>query len=257
MSNIQKITIEKRVFKVGNNENFILEYPSNYEEVVNRKLNNLQKEYDDAVSNTINNNEDINKEKEIIAEEKTENKETEKENNKKVEKKEENDINKESQNYNYYQPIGGVDSFMNDNDDDDIKDNLNNNNEKKPDVHLEPQEGFIEIKNKKIEKENKTDNKNDEKEEKEENNEDEFYEVEEKENENEEHKNENSKINKEEIKDDKKDNKRSSSPVHDPESVKLSMKSLNFKTPIWAENMSDKDFINMARNMISSKKKIP
>ena len=245
MSNIQKITIEKRVFKVGNNENFILEYPSNYEEVVNRKLNNLQKEYDDAVSNTINNNEDINKEK-------TENKESEEESNKKVEKKEENDINKESQNYNYYQPIGGVDSFMNN--DDDIKDNLNNNNEKKPDVHLEPQEGFIEIKNKKIdkEKENKTDNKSDEKEE---NNEDEFYEVEEKENE--EHKNENSKINKEEIKDDKKDNKRSSSPVHDPESVKLSMKSLNFKTPIWAENMSDKDFINMARNMISSKKNIP
>jgi len=251
MSNIQKITIEKRVFKVGNNENFILEYPSNYEEVASRKLNNLQKEYDDAVSNTINNNnEDINKEK-------TENKESEEENNKKVEKKEENDINKESQNYNYYQPIGGVDSFMNN--DDDIKDNLNNNNEKKPDVHLEPQEGFIEIKNKKIdkekEKENKTDNKSDEKEEKEENNEDEFYEVEEKENE--EHKNENSKINKEEIKDDKKDNKRSSSPVHDPESVKLSMKSLNFKTPIWAENMSDKDFINMARNMISSKKNIP
>jgi len=246
MSNIQKITIEKRVFKVGNNENFILEYPSNYEEVVNKKLNNLQKEYDDAVSNTINNNnEDINKEK-------TENKESEEESNKKVEKKEENDINKESQNYNYYQPIGGVDSFMNN--DDDIKDNLNHNNEKKPDVHLEPQEGFIEIKNKKIdkEKENKTDNKSDEKEE---NNEDEFYEVEEKENE--EHKNENSKSNKEETKDDKKDNKRSSSPVHDPESVKLSMKSLNFKTPIWAENMSDKDFINMARNMISSKKNIP
>ena len=253
MSNIPKITIEKRIFKVGNNENFILEYPSNYEEVVSRKLNNLQKEYDEAVSNNKNYNNDINKKKEINDGEKTEKKENEEENNKKVEKKEENESDKANLNNNYYQPIGGVDSFMND--DDDIKDNLNNNNEKKPDVHLEPQEGFIEIKNKKIEqeKENKTDNnRNDETEEKEE---EEFYEVEEKENG--EYNKEKIKLNKEEIKDDKKVNKRSTSPVNDPESIKLSMKSLNFKTPKWAESLSDKDFINMAKNIISSKKKIP
>ena len=251
MSNIPKITIEKRIFKVGNNEHFILEYPSNYEEVVSRKLNNLQKEYDEAISNKKNNNNDVNKLKEIIDEEKNE-----EENNKKMEKKEENDINKEKQNCNYYQPIGDVDSFMND--DNDIKENLNNNSEKKADAHLEPQEGFIEIKSKKIEKEkeNKIDNnKNEEKGEKEDNNEEEFYEVEEKENG--EHNNGNIKLNKEEIKNDKKGNKRSSSPVNDPESVKLSMKSLNFKTPIWAENMSDQDFLNMAKNIISSKKKIP
>jgi len=267
MSNIPKITIEKRILKVGNNENFILEYPSNYEEVVSRKLNNLQKEYDETVSNnkTNNNTNDIKKQKEINDGEKNEKKENEEENNKKAEKKEENDFNTKNINNNYYQPIGGVETFMNDDNDDDIKDNLNNNIEKKPDIHLEPQEGFIEIKNKKIEieKENKIDNnKNDEKEkneekyeEKEEKEEDEFYEVEEKENG--EHNNENIKSNKEEIRDEKKVNKRSSSPVNDPESIKLSMKSLNFKTPIWAENLSDKDFINMAKNIISSKKKNP
>ena len=32
------------------------------------------------------------------------------------------------------------------------------------------------------------------------------------------------------------------------------MKKLNFKTPKWAENMTDEDFIKMAKNIISKKK---
>ncbi len=46
MSNEKKITIEKREFKVKDGKNFILEYPSNFEEIANKKLEKLQHEYD-------------------------------------------------------------------------------------------------------------------------------------------------------------------------------------------------------------------
>ena len=60
--NVQKITIEKRVFKLENNEDFILEYPSNYKELVDKKLNKLQEEYDEVnnVNKENGNNENIN-----------------------------------------------------------------------------------------------------------------------------------------------------------------------------------------------------
>ena len=49
MSNIPQITIEKRTLKVSDtNEDFVLEYPSNYEELVNKKLQYLEQEYEEA-----------------------------------------------------------------------------------------------------------------------------------------------------------------------------------------------------------------
>ena len=42
MDNIPKITIEKRTFKINGNEDFILEYPSNYNDIVSKKLQNLE-----------------------------------------------------------------------------------------------------------------------------------------------------------------------------------------------------------------------
>ena len=54
MSNEKKITIEKREFKVKDGKNFILEYPSNFEEITNKKLSKLQQDYDSAISNNIN-----------------------------------------------------------------------------------------------------------------------------------------------------------------------------------------------------------
>ena len=51
MSDKAKINIEKRIFNLGQNEKFILEYPSNYNEITEQKLSNLQKEYDYANSN--------------------------------------------------------------------------------------------------------------------------------------------------------------------------------------------------------------
>ena len=48
MTNIPRITIEKRIFKINNNEDFILEYPSNYEEIVNKKLKNIENEYEES-----------------------------------------------------------------------------------------------------------------------------------------------------------------------------------------------------------------
>ena len=195
MSNEKKITIEKREFKIKNGEKFILEYPSNFEEIANKKLLQLQQDYDKSISNNINPNKDQS-----------------------------NNINKDN---NYYQQIGEIE-------------NINTENNKE--IKLEPQEGFIEIKPKKIDNINNN-TKNEIKDDKsdEEINSDEFYEVEEK----------NIKVNQNINTNNKKDEiKRNISPVKDPDNVKLSMKKLNFKTPKWAENMTDEDFINMAKNKI-------
>ena len=195
MSNEKKITIEKREFKIKNGEKFILEYPSNFEEIANKKLLQLQQDYDKSISNNINPNNNQSK-----------------------------NINKD---INYYQQIGEIE-------------NINTENNKE--IKLEPQEGFIEIKPKKIDNINNN-KKNEIKDDKsdEEINSDEFYEVEEK----------NIKVNQNINTNNKKDEiKRNISPVKDPDNVKLSMKKLNFKTPKWAENMTDEDFINMAKNKI-------
>ena len=62
-NNINKITIEKRVFKLENNKEFVLEYPSNYNEIVDRRLKKLNDEYDEVVSkNDKVKNDDDNKE---------------------------------------------------------------------------------------------------------------------------------------------------------------------------------------------------
>ena len=195
MSNEKKITIEKREFKIKNGEKFILEYPSNFEEIANKKLLQLQQDYDKSISNNINPNNNQSK-----------------------------NINKD---INYYQQIGEIE-------------NINTENNKE--IKLEPQEGFIEIKPKKIDNINNN-TKNEIKDDKsdEEINSDEFYEVEEK----------NIKVNQNINTKNKKDEiKRNISPVKDPDNVKLSMKKLNFKTPKWAEKMTDEDFINMAKNKI-------
>ena len=100
---------------------------------------------------------------------------------------------------------------------------------------MEPKEGFIEIQ--KVKKDITNENEN-----KEEEINEEFYEVEE-----EEIKENNKKVK-------QKENKKQLSPIKNAENVKNAMKLLNFKTPKWAENMTNKDFINMAKKIISSKK---
>ena len=209
MSNDNDITIEKREFKLKNGEKFILEYPSNFEEIANQKLSEIQQDYDKSISNNVNKI-NINS----------------------------NDDNK------YYQSIGASNN-----------DNIEDNKE----IKLEPQEGFIEIKPKK--EEIKNDNRN--KENDDESNSDEYYEVDEKEKidnknnkfnykEKEKIDNKNNKFNcnEKENMNQKEEKKINSSPVKDPENVKLSMKKLNFKAPKWAENMTDDDFIKMAKNKI-------
>ena len=205
MSNKKDITIEKREFKIKNGEKFILEYPSNFEEIANKKLSQLQQDYDKSISNNINPNniQSIN-------------------------------INSDN---NYYQQIGETENI---------------NIEKNKEMKLEPQEGFIEIKPKN--NSNINDNKNDNKDKNDKNendddevNSDEFYEVDEKDIQIKNNKNINIIFNSnnknEEI-------KRNVSPVKDPENIKLSMKKLNFKAPKWAENMTDDDFIKIAKNKI-------
>ena len=203
MSNKKDITIEKREFKIKNGEKFILEYPSNFEEIANKKLSQLQQDYDKSISNNINNIQSIN-------------------------------INSDN---NYYQQIGETENI---------------NIEKNKEMKLEPQEGFIEIKPKN--NSNINDNKNDNKDKNDKNendddevNSDEFYEVDEK---NIQFKN-NKNINTISNNNNKNEEiKRNVSPVKDPENIKLSMKKLNFKAPKWAENMTDDDFIKIAKNKI-------
>ena len=65
MDNIPKVTIEKRTIKINGNEDFILEYPSNYNDIVGKKLENLEKEYDESQiqqESSVNNNEKIEEE---------------------------------------------------------------------------------------------------------------------------------------------------------------------------------------------------
>ena len=195
MSDNKKITIEKREFKLKDGENFILEYPSNFEEIANKKLSKIQQEYDESISS------------------------------KNVNQKNNNDDNKK-----YYQQIGDI-----------KKENI----EEKKEAKLEPQEGFIEINN------NKSKNKNELKSESDEEiNSDEFYEVEEKENKDNKNINENLINNNKEKESKNEEKQRNISPVKDAEDIKLTMKKLNFKVPKWAENLTDDDFIKIAKNKI-------
>ena len=193
MSDNKKITIEKREFKLKDGENFILEYPSNFEEIANKKLSKIQQEYDESISS------------------------------KNANQKNNNDDNKK-----YYQQIGDI-----------KKENI----EEKKEVKLEPQEGFIEINNNKFKNKNELKSESDE-----EINSDEFYEVEEKENKDNKNINENLINNNKEKESKNEEKQRNISPVKDAEDIKLTMKKLNFKVPKWAENLTDDDFIKMAKN---------
>ena len=200
MAENKTITLEKREFKVSNGETFILEYPSNFEEITNKKLSKLQKEYDISKSNERNINDIDNL-------------------------KNSDEINTDN---NYYQKIG------------ESKEELFIENKK---IKLEPQKGFIDINKNKNKINDKSENIDDNSEEI---NSDEFYEVEEKENK----KKENYKDNNIEEDKDVEEKKRNVSPVKDADNIKLAMKKLNFKTPKWAENMKDEDFINMVKSKI-------
>ena len=200
MAENKTITLEKREFKVSNGETFILEYPSNFEEITNKKLSKLQKEYDISKSNERNINDIDNL-------------------------KNSDEINTDN---NYYQKIG------------ESKEELFIENKK---IKLEPQKGFIDINKNKNKINDKSENIDDNSEEI---NSDEFYDVEVKENK----KKENYKDNNIEEDKDVEEKKRNVSPVKDADNIKLAMKKLNFKTPKWAENMKDEDFINMVKSKI-------
>ena len=195
MSDNKKITIEKREFKLKDGENFILEYPSNFEEIANKKISKIQQEYDESISS-----------------------------------KNANQNNNNDDNKKYYQQIGDI-----------KKENI----EEKKEVKLEPQEGFIEINNNKFKNKNELKSESDE-----EINSDEFYEVEEKENKDNKNINENLINNNKEKESKNEEKQRNISPVKDAEDIKLTMKKLNFKVPKWAENLTDDDFIKIAKNKI-------
>jgi hypothetical protein len=216
--NVQKITIEKRVFKLENNEDFILEYPSNYKELVDKKLNKLQEEYDEVnnVNKENENNENINNN--INKENLSDNSKNSNEKNDNI-----NHYNIDNENKEYYHRLGEVPDCLNDDDD-----------------------GFIEVKEEnnednKIENNNinlkEYENLNQDNEKKEINiNDFEFTED----------------IKIEEKKIEQK--KRKNSPIKNPEKIKEAMKSLNIKPPEWAKNLTDEDFMFRVKTYLKNKK---
>ena len=78
-NNIPKVTIEKRIIKINGTEDFVLEYPSNYDDIVNKKLQNLDKEYDESQieseQNDNNNFNNINTNKDELEKKEEENNE--------------------------------------------------------------------------------------------------------------------------------------------------------------------------------------
>ena len=212
----EKPTIKTRVFKLEGGKEFVLEYPSNYNEIVDRKLKNLEKEYDDVV-NTDEKVVDQNKNSEINSEEKTKedkknlinnithaNSEEGKES--KIEKINQNEIKEEDHQDDYYQPLQNEgnqeDDFIEvpENTDDIIS---NNDRIEEDMTNFE----FIED----IPLSKNTNNK--------------------------------------EIP------QRKHSPIKNPEKIKASMRTLNIKPPKWAESLSDKDFFNCALNHLNKKNK--
>ena len=225
MSN-NKITIEKRVFKLENNKEFVLEYPSNYNEIVDRKLKKLNDEYDEVVSkNDKVKNDDDNKENINL------------DNNNKNENNNDNNINDKE----YYQPLGETPDNMNNDDEfievkeeinDEIKEQkieINNNNNNENEVNINDFE-FID------------DNNNNDKVE---------YEPKE-------IIDDLKKFNNENKKDDNKNYnnvKKNRSPLKNPEKIKESMRKLNIKTPEWAKNLTDEDFMNRVKFYLNKKNK--
>lgn len=217
--NVQKITIEKRVFKLENNEDFILEYPSNYKELVDKKLNKLQEEYDEVnnVNKENENNENINNN--INKENLSDNSKNSNEKNDNI-----NHYNIDNENKEYYHPLGEVPDCLNDDDD-----------------------GFIEVKEENNEN-NKIENNN--------------LNLNEYQNLNQDNKKEidindfefTEDIKIEEKKIEIQNIKRKNSPIKNPEKIKAAMKSLNIKTPEWAKNLSDEDFMFRVKTYLKNKK---
>jgi len=60
---------------------------------------------------------------------------------------------------------------------------------------------------------------------------------------------------KEEIKLEEKKEVKEIKKFKDPEKIKNIMKNIHIKTPEWAKNMKDSDFLSMAKKMIFNKAK--
>ena len=213
--NLEKITIEKRVFKLDNNKEYVLEYPSNYNELVEKKLNKLQEEYDEV--NNLDNKENENKENlsvnnnENLSENSSKNSNEKNENNNLNENNIINDSNKE-----YYKPLSEEPDTLNE--DDDF-------------IEVKEEEKKIQINEINENKDNK-DNQNV--------NIDDFEFVDD--------------DKKDSIKVENKNIKRERSPIKNPEKIKQAMKSINIKPPEWAKNLSDEDFMFRVKTYLRNKK---
>ena len=213
--NLEKITIEKRVFKLDNNKEYVLEYPSNYNELVEKKLNKLQEEYDEV--NNLDNKENENKENlsvnnnENLSENSSKNSNEKNENNNLNENNIINDSNKE-----YYKPLSEEPDTLNE--DDDL-------------IEVKEEEKKIQINEINDNKDNK-DNQNV--------NIDDFEFVDD--------------DKKDSTKVENKNIKRERSPIKNPEKIKQAMKSINIKPPEWAKNLSDEDFMFRVKTYLRNKK---
>lgn len=220
----EKPTIKTRLFKLEDGKEFVLEYPSNYNEIVDRKLKNLEKEYDDVVNldgkvidddnNNKENKTEVNTESNNIGDKKEHtNNITHKnsEEGKKIEKINQNEIKEENYQDNYYQPLQNEE-----NQEDDFIEVPENTDEIIPDKDNieEVMKDFEFIEDKPSSNKNLNTNTS-----------------------------------------QTNPPKRKHSPIKNPEKIKASMRTLNIKPPKWAESLSDKDFFSCALNHLNKKSK--
>ena len=255
-----KITMQKREFLLENGQKYTLEYPSNYNELVNRKLDKLQKEYDECHNEEIakcaaenidftnvgeNKSEEDEKKENYINKESAEieNKGKSDENNENMYEK----LKEEDNDENYYEQINNDDKTMNKNynieltlTEENIKENINNTENNTKEFNIDYNESNCENKNKhhEIKSSIKTEENNDETE---------FVEVKEEGIE--------SKENNEEFEFVEENKTVLKSKVKNPEKIKEAMKKLNLKAPEWAKNLNDNDFVMRAKNFLRFKGK--
>lgn len=250
-----KPTIEKKVIKLEDGTDFVLDYPSNYNEIVNKKLAKLEREYEETIranipSSSITNHPEQcelkdNHLKQTGKEDKgdfyinqeiaqvNDDKEMKEENmNEENEENEGNDNNAGS-----YQQIGEEYNQLNEEEEEEFivvkeDDNIVNSEP----INIVREDNVDNCKERPVENinEEKTNSINNDKHEDKDIQSNEMNDIE---------------FIKEPI---KKEVKRKCSPIKNPEKIKEVMRSIHIKPPKWAENLSDEEFLKRAKQFFSN-----
>lgn len=234
-----KPTIETRVIKMQDGTDFVLEYPSNYKNIADKKLAKLESEYEETIKANIpslvnddksksNSNEEKNhtsvethKENKVDS---TVNTDIVKDNEEKANEEKESNKAGGSQQFGEYNQLNDEEEFIEVKEDDEVNHDSNNKEDMIKDEKFQDQpvsiikETNTHCKDKNIHNQDPDMN--------------------------------NFEFLGESIS-NKQETKRKCSPIKNPEKIKQTMRSIKIKPPKWAENLSDEDFIKRAKQFLS------